>query len=261
MGRLTVKRSAELPQIFSPRLQWDFPMWETRDKLNQPHRLGFPKHFVDGTVAVLAKNGGVQLNPGVYAEAPFTAITDTNLVRKVRLGRSEIPIVTGATAVAKDLYQDGRLIVFGGTGAGLSFPVIGNSEGAGGDAADETIIAIGGSLPIELDTTSDVRVVSSRYRNLRQGTGAGELAVGFIPIIIPPNEYFWLIKTGPASGIAGEAITVSTVAQMDLMPGGSGRLMLRNAAADEGSQIIATFADQVSAVAGGHMQIIARIGG
>ena len=260
MGREFVSRSKELPQVFRPRHQWDFPMWETRDEIRQPHRLGFPKFYVDGTKAVLAKNGSVALSPAVYVESPFTSIADTNLPKAVGVREDKVTITVGTTAVAEDLYKDGRIIITGGTGVGHSFPVIGNS-GGGGTAADTIVIYLGAQLPIALSTTTDVRVITSRYRNLRVGTGSGELAVGFVPIGVPIGDYFWLIEQGPTAAIAGEGITTSTAAQVDLMPAADGELFLRNAANNEGHQLIASFAQNITAAANAYIQVIARIGG
>ena len=122
-------------------------------------------------------------------------------------------------------------------------------------------VYIAARLPIALDTTTDILLISSRFRNLRRGTGSGEPAIGFIPIAVPSNDYFWIIEQGPTAGIAEEAITASTAVQMDLKPGTEGKLLLRNAAADEGAQLIATFANGEGVSADGYMQVIARIGG
>ena len=261
MAREFVSRSKELPQIFRPRHQWDFPMWETRDELNQPHRLGFPKFYVDGVKAVLAKNGGTALNPGVYVEVPFTSLSDSNLPKVADIRDDQVTILSGTTAIAKDLYKDGRLIITGGIGVGHSFPVTGNTIGAGSAATDTIVVHLGAQLPIALDLTTDVRVITSRYRNLRVGTGSGELVVGFIPIAVPANDYFWLIQEGPTAAIAGETITPSTAANIDLKPVSNGRLSLRNAALDEGSQLVASFAQNAAVAAAGYMQVMARIGG
>ena len=261
MGRVFVSRSKELPQIFRPRHQWDFPMWETRDEIKQPHRLGFPKIYVDGVKVVLAKNGSVALNPAVYVETVFTSITDTNLPKAANIRDDKVTIVSGTTSVAKDLFKDGRLEVISGTGVGHSFPVTGNSEGAGDAATDQMVIYLGAQLPIALDLTSDVRVLTSRHRNLRVGIGAGELAVGFVPIAVPANDYFWLVEQGPTAAITGEAIATSTAVQVDLKPSTGGKLALRNAANDEGGQLVASFAQNNAAAADGYIQVIARIGG
>ena len=262
MARVFVSRSKELPQIFRPRHQWDFPMWETRDEIKQPHRLGFPKFYVDGVKVVLAKNGSVALSPGVYAETVFSSFTETNLSKVTNIRDDKVTMVSGNSDVAKDLFKDGRLIITGGTGVGHSFPVTGNSEGAGDAATDETIIYLGAQLPVALDLTSDARVITSRYRNLRVGTSSGELAVGFIPIGVPANDYFWLVEQGPTAAIAQEAITASNGPQVDLRPSGTGgKLGLRNATTDEGTQLIASFAQNVNAAADDYIQVIARIGG
>ena len=261
MGREFVSRSKELPQIFRPRHQWDFPMWETRDDLRQPHRLGFPKFYTDGVKAVLAKNGSVALSPGVYVEVPFTSIADTNLSKVANIRDDKVTIVSGTTAVAEDLYKDGRLIITGGTGVGHSFPVTGNSAGAGDAATDEIIIYLGAQLPVALDLTSDVRAITSRYRNLREGTGSGELAVGFVPIGVPIGDYFWLVSEGPVAAIAVESIVDSAAAQIDLKPGVDGKVGLRNADNDEGYQLIASFAQNVNVSADAYIQVIAKIGG
>ena len=256
-GRTFVTKNLELPQVFRPLHQWDFPIWETRDELNRPHRPGFPKYYVDGTKAVLAKNGAVALNPGVYAESPIISIADINLPKAANIRDSVVTIAATAT-VAEDAYKDGRLLITGGTGVGHSFPVAGNSGRTG---AGNIEVSIGARLPIALDTTSDILLVSSRYRNLRVGTGSGEIAVGIIPVAVPANDYFWIIEEGPTIAIAGEAIAASTRANIDLMPGPSGRLMLRNAAGDEGSQIVASFAQNTNVASAGYMHVIAKFGG
>ena len=261
MARTFVKPFKELPQIYRPRHQWNFPIWETRDEIREPHRVGFPKTFVNGQKVVLAKNGPLSLAPGRYVESVLVSLQDVNLPEAASQLSDQVTVTSGTTAVAADAYVDGFLIINGGLGAGHLFPVDGNTAGAGSAATDTITVHLGCQLPVALDTTTDIRLISSRYRNVRTGTGTGDLALGFVPIDVPANDYFWLITEGPTAAIAGEAITLSPTT-VDLKPGGGGRLSLRNADNDEGTQLVSSLAHPTaSAGLNEIIQVIARIGG
>lgn len=198
----------ELPQFFRPRHQLVWPLWDTRDKLEPPWQIGFPKGFANRQWFCLAQNGDTKLLPGEGVESVITAISEDTITEAVGKLETVVPITVGTTTVAENLFQDGFLQIKDHAGKGYNFQIKENEAG-GGSAGDTIKIFLAHHLPIELDLTSDVQIVTSPFRNLRKSRGAGNKFMGIPPTEVDPNNYFWLQFEGPALAIAGETIVAN----------------------------------------------------
>ncbi len=200
----------ELGQPWRPLHQYKWSVWEEREEIKFPHKPGFPKVLNNGQEFVVAKNGSTALARGICVKPAIAVIDITDLPEAPDLLSGKVVIdipTTHATAYAEDYFQDGYLYVKSGTGQGLNFPVA-RSEAIPASPASATnvTITIDGEIFVELDTTSDVTLVSSPFRNMAISSGA----VGFGGL--PPDEvsadaYFWLQKKGPAVAVASSAVT------------------------------------------------------
>ena len=205
----------ELEQWYRPRHQFDFPIWETKDEIRLPHVVGYPRMFVDGSVWRLGQNGATaaELLPGYYVESVITVIAEDTITEAVGVLEDRATITVGTTAVTADQFQGGYLQVKDHTGKGYNFPIVGNTEG-GGTAGDTITVYLGIELPVALDTTTDVQIVSSPYRNLRlgsasEGTNNGAQPRGIPATNVAASEYFWYQEKGPGIGFANAAIAVA----------------------------------------------------
>ena len=195
----------ELGQVWRPLHQYKWSVWEEREEIKFPHKPGFPKVLNNGQEFAIAKNGSTALARGLCVKSSSAVIDITDLPEAPDLLSGKVVIdipTTHATEYAEDYFQDGYLYVKSGTGAGLNFPVA-RSEAIPASPASATnvTITIDGEIFVELDTTSDVTLISSPYRNV----GLSSVAEGFGGL--PPDEvsadaYFWLQTKGPAVGIS-----------------------------------------------------------
>ena len=207
----------EIEQIYRPRHQDQWPIWETRDELKQPWSLGFPKMFVDGSWYRLAKNGGTAVTvANRLLEGVITTIEDTNLPKAVDQFENIVEIAVGTTQVTENQFQDGYLQIKGGTGVGYNL-LIAENEAGGGTAGDTIKIYLAHELPVALSTTTDVQIITNPNKNLRVATGSGEVARGTNPTTVEANYYFWKQHRGVTVGQAGAALAASTADVVALM--------------------------------------------
>lgn len=199
----------EMEQIFRPRHQDYWPLWETRAELKQPWVVGFPKLFVNGEWYRIMQNGATAIDvANRLLETVITTIEETNLTKSVDKLENSVKVEVGTTVVTKDQFAGGRLQVKGGTGIAYDFPLIGNDAG-GGTAGDTILVHLAHEMPIELDTDTDIQIISSPLRNIRVATGSGERKVGANPTTVESNYYFWGKFKGDTIGQAGAALGAS----------------------------------------------------
>ena len=250
----------ELPQWIRPAHQFDFPIWETQTKqqVRLPHQLGYPRKFVDGSEWYLAKNGGTILQPGYYVETVITAIAETDITKPIEIADSRVTFeVPAGTTVSKDQFEGGYYMVKDGTGKGLNMPIKGNTASPDGATAAHTInIYLGVQCPVDLDTTTDVQIVTSPWNNMRLGSGpsagGNAIARGIPPIVIPANEYFWIQGRGPGLAFSQTAKTLNNES-VALRPGTGGQLIAANPTADAtdgGQPVVAHLLDPAAVAAG-----------
>jgi len=241
----------ELGQVWRPLHQYKWSVWEEREEIKFPHKPGFPKVLNNGQEFAIAKNGGTALERGLYAKPTIAVIDITDLPEAPDLLSGKVVIdipTTHATAYAEDYFQDGYLYVKSGTGEGLHFPVA-RSEAipATPSSATNVTITIDGEIFVELDTTSDVTLTSSPYRNIGLAGAAASFG-GIPPDEVSADAYFWLQKKGPAIAVADAAVSDGAA----LTPAADGELVtvtagdpivayaLEAAAADEYFQVFLT---------------------
>ena len=223
---------SEMEQIFRPRHQDAWPIWETREELKQPWVVGFPKIFVNGEWYRIMQNGATAITAANrLLETTIYAISETNLTKSVDKLESSITVEVGTTAVTENRFAGGRLQVKSGTGVAYDFPIVGNT--AGGGTALDTIQVYVTEMPIELDTTTDIQIITSPYRNIRLGVGSGEVSVGANPTTVEANHYFWGKHRGAAIGQAGGAMTGSDSGHVELSAGADGKYITHPASASQ----------------------------
>lgn len=210
----------ELPESYRPQHQYEWSMWEELTELKFPHRPGFEKNNVMQQQFVVCQNGGTKLERALYAAPAVIQLTDTNIPQAAALVSSKVTVnvMNTSEALAENYFENGMLMIKDGASKGLAYPI--SNSGPIGTTASDVVITIDGELIEALDTTSDVSIVSSPFRNIAQ-SGEGASFGGIPPDEINPNMYFWLQKKGPAIGTAAAAgIAVGDA----LTPAASGQL-------------------------------------
>ena len=170
--------------------------------------------------------------PGYYVESPITAIEETTITTVIEIGQNQATFQTpSGTIVTEDQFQGGFYQVKDHTGEGHSFPIAGNTAGGKTGATDTIQIYLAVDTPVEIGTTADVQIVTSKWNNLILGTAteastANNVARGIPPVQVEAEYYFWLQETGPGLGFAGEAITSLAIWGMPLTAADDGKFDL-----------------------------------
>ena len=248
----------ESEQWFRPRHQHVWPIWETRDTLeNLPHVIGFPKHFANQESFILVKNGATKLEPAETVEAAVTIIEEITLTEIVGKTDTQLPITVGTTTVTEDQFADGNLQIKDHTGKGHQIAIAGNDAG-GGTAADTVNVYLAHRLPVDLDLTTDVQIVTSWLKNVIKATGPTKIVLGIPRIEVPPNYYFWLQYSGPALAIAGAAITAPTDGHVALTAGTTDGTLISRASTAGMRQIVALLNETSNVVSGELMNVLLK---
>ena len=221
----------DISQNYRPFHQYVWPIWEEREELRQPHQLGFSKLGGNGQNFQIVQNGSTALTAadrGKFVAPTITSDAFTNLPEKTDLLNNrvkiDVPASRTTTARAENLFEDGMFIVTGGTGAGLAFPI--EASDAIVDSTDDTeiVVTLAAELFIELDTTTDVKLVSSPFRNFAVG-GEDSAFGGILIDVADADAYFWLQTHGPSVGRGDAAISEGDA----LTPAAGGELITATA--------------------------------
>lgn len=216
----------DFPDVLRPFHQYQWSVWEEREELKQPQEVGHVRVKRGGREYIICKNGGTKLNRAEFAAPVITRLVITDLPSAPEM-LSGIVLVdipnTDAHTYAENLFEDGILNVNGGTGAGLGLPILGNTARAASVAATMQVF-LDTEMFIALDTTSDVSLITSPFRNMSRGTAASGVG-GIPPDEISPNVYFWLQRRGPTVAKAGGSVAQGAA----LTPAADGELVTATA--------------------------------
>ena len=202
------------------------------------HEIGTRLCLNDGRVFYYAKNGSSALAVGSVVVASQIVTTETvdNIATAHAAGKKDISWVAVGT-ITKDLYEQGWLVVNGGTGAGQTHKIYKNEAIS---ASGSGKIYLNDGLVTALDTTSDVTLYKSLFNGVGVGTpGVAQqaLALGTNPVAVTASYYFWLqtygwacIKSGDALGNANNErevfVHASGVTAISTANGAAGRQIL-----------------------------------
>lgn len=212
----------DFPDVVRPLHQYKWSIWEEKKELRQPQEIGHMKFKQGGREYVVVKNGSANLARGEYAAPVITTLAITNLPEATEMlsGKIDIDIPgSNSTAITEDMFKDGTIYVSDGTGVGLALPIQSNPALAASTAATITI-TLDTELFVELDTTTDVKLVTSPFRNIAQGGTASGFG-GLPPDAVTGDRYFWLQRRGPAVAKADADVNAGAA----LTPAGSGELV------------------------------------
>lgn len=154
----------------------------------------------------------------VYGTPPNVAGHSNNVVKlTASIGATEVTMCAVTTAIAKDQYKDGFLLVNDGVGEGQAYMIQGHQSAA---ANSGTLVVLKDGLEFALTTASEVTLVPNKgNRVIPIGSLSGTVTAMPCAISIitaAAGSYLWMGKCGPwpcmagATPVAGEDAYVSS---------------------------------------------------
>lgn len=154
----------------------------------------------NGSNAAVAAN--LQVAPTVVANH-----VNRTVAAAAAIDATTVSVNLGATALTKDFYAEGELVVNDATGEGISYGIIGNDASAGSAACNVYI-----SEPIQVAlvaSTSEVSLVQNPWdRHVISVTDQADQPVGVSIKATAVDLYSWLQTRGLCAVLADETLTV-----------------------------------------------------
>jgi hypothetical protein len=169
----------------------------------QQYPLGFRVALSDGRVFHYAENGGTALAAGKLIGSPLVF---TEIERTITAAAAQFATQVTYTAVGtitSNQYQDGFLCVVDGAGEGLQYKI--KSHPAIAAAATGTITLYDGIITA-LDTTSDVMLLPSLYKDVILNPDVVLKTLGVPPIPVTADYFFWTQTWGQALVLCGDSL-------------------------------------------------------
>lgn len=155
---------------------------------------------------VWVKNGATAVVPGKLYQSSAPVANHQNLTcTAAAVGATQVTVTLGATAATENQYQNGKLIINAGTGAGQTLLIKYNPAAA---LSTAMVVTLEDPLLIALDGTSKACLTANKCNGvILNPATATDSSVGFGIYPIPAGEYGWLMKKGVVSGLADGAIS------------------------------------------------------
>lgn len=152
----------------------------------------------EGDVFRYAKAGGTDLDQGHLTQATVPIANHTDIATGVAVakGATEFTYVTNlATAVTKDQYRDGWLLVNDGAGEGHIYRIKSNTADD-----DNPKIVLWDPIAVALTAASEVSLIANPWNGsiVVPDTGASAANNGCPLVAVDADEYYWSKVRGPA---------------------------------------------------------------
>ena len=173
---------------------------------SQEFELGTILDLQDGRRFKYALNGAVALAPGLMTQAAPPTAHHTNIATGAvsAAGQKVITIdTTLSTALVKDEYAGGWIVINDETGEGQCYAVVSNTAGTTGT------VTIANDLVTALDASSEFTLVRNPNRSVIVAPTTKTAQVTGIPLVaVPAASYCWLQVSGPAPCLVDTGDTV-----------------------------------------------------
>ena len=133
-------------------------------KLGDVKCLGMGREVVFAKLSTAAATAAMVAGSLMQAPAPVANHMQRAAALTASIGAKEIYLVLGATAMAKDAYQDGLVHISSGAGSGYSYMVQGNPSAAASSTACKVILKDG--LEVALTTASICNLIPNPCNNV-----------------------------------------------------------------------------------------------
>lgn len=174
----------------------------------QAHDLGQRGMTSDGREFRYVSAGELLVTGDLYTNsAVSTNFNGMTVQADAAIGDSDIAVTLGGTAVTADLFNEGYLMVYGGTGIGQQFQI--KSHTVQTSTTGTCTFTILGTLAVAL-TTADSKITvvknpcASVVKNPTTPTG---LPVGVAQFAILSGEFGWIQTSGIAGILADATVT------------------------------------------------------
>ena len=176
----------------------------------QKHPIGTRRPLEDGRVFVYAKAGSSNLAAGKLCVAPTIVLNHVNqtIGQNASVGDKVVYVNLGATALTKNQYKDGFLVIHDANGEGHQYKIRGHNA-ADASATDVPIYLYDAIRSALVADTSEYSLIKHPYDGVViSATDQADLAVGVPPIDVTAGYYFWIQTWGPCPCLADEALSV-----------------------------------------------------
>ena len=168
--------------------------------------LGCYAETPDGTEGYRYAKYGATTTAGQLVAAPDNVTNHLNCAAvNTAVGARQIQVTLGATAVAKDDYRGGKLVVNAGTGIGQQYRITGNSAAS---SSGVVTVQIDGTVATALVAAdSKVSLYPSKYNGVAPSATVAKRRVGVAPRNYASGEYGW-VQTKGVAGVLGSGSAI-----------------------------------------------------
>jgi hypothetical protein len=198
--------------------------------------LGDVKPLGLGREVIYAKvSSAAAIAAGHVVLAPAQVANHSNVVVNITasIGATSVTICAGATAITRDQYKDGFLLVNDAVGEGYSYVIEGHASASSGSGVE---ITLKDGLEVALTTASEVTLVSNPCMNVVEGFASAALTAQPIGVTLgsvaaTDASYVYLGKRGMWPTVVGSSC--ATGADAYLSSGGVTEKVTANTTANQ----------------------------
>ena len=188
----------------------------------QQYPLGFRVPLSDGRVFHYAENASSTLAPGKLIGSPLTFGERENTITVAAPQFATQVTYTAAGTITSNQYQDGFLCVADGAGEGMQYKI--KSHPAIASAATGIITLYDGIITA-LDTTSDVILIPSLYKDVLLNPDVVLKTLGVPPIPVTADYFFWTQTWGQAMVLCGDSLGNAATERWCVPAGATGEFL------------------------------------
>ena len=152
-----------------------------------------------------------------------TTVRDSNIPAAVSKYADRFSIA--ATSVTENQFAGGMMFVDGGTGQGYRSRIASNKATSGGNVE----IVLAEKLEVALATSSDVRLLSDKFKNVQKGTAGFKLPVGVAQRSYGGNKYGWIQLGGEVLVVSSASVASADNDGTPFVPAADGEVALQAA--------------------------------
>lgn len=175
---------------------------------NKMHDLGQVGMTSDGRKFRYCLAGELLVTGDLYTNsAVSTNFNGMTVQAAAAIGAKDVAVTLGGTAVTANLFDDGYLMVYGGTGIGQQFQILSHTVQT--STTGTCTFTIKGKLAVALTTAdSKITVVKNPYASIVKNpeTPTG-IPVGVAQFAIASGKYGWIQTSGIAGVLADATVT------------------------------------------------------
>jgi len=190
------------------------------------HPIGTRRPLEDGRVFVYAKAGSGALSAGKLCVAPTIVANHVNqsIGAAAAVGDKTVYVDLGATAMTKNQYAEGYLIINDAAGEGHLYKIRAND--AGDASASSVKVELYDAIRDALTTSSEYTLMKHPYDSVVvSATDQADTPVGVPPIDVTAGHYFWIQTWGCHPLLADETLAIGKALTIGSSTAGSAEVV------------------------------------